>query len=119
MQVEQLTRLVEGIAARMNEPARKGFWKRLFGSGRGKEPPGATNFSVSLFQVMNERSSLMKSELTAFLDTIDTPAFRRANLAKVRAKAAAAQCGPVPAAVQLARLGLTGAPFQVPSRSGE
>jgi len=70
---------------------------------------------------MNERSQLMKSELTAFLDTIDTPAFRRANLAKVRAKAAAAPRGPgpVPAAVQLAGLGLTGAPFQVPSRSGE
>ena len=68
---------------------------------------------------MNERSLLIKSELTAFLDTIDTPAFRRANLAKVRAKAAAAPRGPVPAAVQLAGLGRTGAPFQVPSRSGE
>ena len=31
VQVEQLTQLVEGIAARMNEPARKGLWKRLFG----------------------------------------------------------------------------------------
>ena len=31
VQVEQLTRLVEGIAARMNEPARRGFWQRLFG----------------------------------------------------------------------------------------
>ena len=31
VQVEQLTQLVEGIAARMNEPARKGFWQRLFG----------------------------------------------------------------------------------------
>lgn len=70
---------------------------------------------------MNEHSQRMKSELTAFLDTIDTPAFRRANLAKVRAKAAAAPRGPgpVPAAVQLAGLGLTGAPFPVPSRSGE
>ena len=37
MQVEQLTQLVEGIAARMSEPARKGFWKRLFGQGRGKD----------------------------------------------------------------------------------
>ena len=46
----------------------------------------------------------MKSELTAFLDTIDTPAFRRANLAKVRTKAAAARPGPVSAAVQLALL---------------
>ena len=33
----------------------------------------------------------MKSELTAFLDTIDTPAFRRANQDKVRAKAVAVQ----------------------------
>jgi hypothetical protein len=31
VQVEQLTQLVEGIAARMNEPARKGFWQRMFG----------------------------------------------------------------------------------------
>lgn len=31
VQVEQLTQLVEDIAARMNEPARKGFWQRLFG----------------------------------------------------------------------------------------
>ena len=30
VQVEQLTQLVEGIAARMSEPARKGFWQRLF-----------------------------------------------------------------------------------------
>ena len=69
---------------------------------------------------MNERSRLMKSELTAFLDTIDTPAFRRTNLAKVQAKAAAAPRGPglVPAA-QLAGLGLSGAAYQVPSRSGE
>lgn len=35
----------------------------------------------------------MESELTAFLTTIDTPAFRRNNLAKVQAKAAAAQGG--------------------------
>ncbi|OGX90894.1 hypothetical protein [Hymenobacter coccineus] len=33
----------------------------------------------------------MESELTTFLTTIDTPAFRRDNLAKVRAKAAAAK----------------------------
>lgn len=33
VQVEQLTQLVEGIAARMAEPARKGFWKRVFGGG--------------------------------------------------------------------------------------
>ena len=32
VQVEQLTQLVEGIAARMNEPARKGFWQRVFGN---------------------------------------------------------------------------------------
>ncbi|WP_460615835.1 hypothetical protein [Hymenobacter seoulensis] len=32
VQVEQLTQLVEGIAARMAEPARKGFWHRIFGS---------------------------------------------------------------------------------------
>jgi hypothetical protein len=31
VQVEQLTQLVEGIAARMTEPARKGFWQRVFG----------------------------------------------------------------------------------------
>jgi hypothetical protein len=31
VQMEQLTQLVEGIAARMNEPARKGFWQRVFG----------------------------------------------------------------------------------------
>jgi hypothetical protein len=31
VQVEQLTQLVEGIAARMNEPARKSFWQRMFG----------------------------------------------------------------------------------------
>jgi len=31
----------------------------------------------------------MESELTTFLTTIDTPEFRRNNLAKVRAKAAA------------------------------
>ncbi len=31
VQVEQLTQLVEGIAARMAEPARKGFWQRVFG----------------------------------------------------------------------------------------
>jgi len=36
----------------------------------------------------------MDSELTTFLTTIDTPAFRRDNLAKVRAKAAAAQGSP-------------------------
>ena len=63
----------------------------------------------------------MKSELSAFLDTIDTPEFRRANLAKVRAKAAAAQRDPslVPAAAPLAGLGLTGAQYPMPSRSGE
>jgi hypothetical protein len=32
VQVEQLTQLVEGIAARMSEPARKGFWQRVFGN---------------------------------------------------------------------------------------
>jgi len=32
VQVEQLTQLVEGIAARMNEPVRKGFWQRVFGN---------------------------------------------------------------------------------------
>lgn len=31
MQVEQLTHLVEGIAARMNEPARRSLWQRVFG----------------------------------------------------------------------------------------
>ncbi len=31
VQVEQLTQLVESIAARMNEPDRKGFWQRVFG----------------------------------------------------------------------------------------
>jgi len=31
VQVEQLTQMVEGIAAKMNEPARKGFWQRVFG----------------------------------------------------------------------------------------
>ena len=31
VQVEQLTQLVEGIAARTAEPARKGFWQRVFG----------------------------------------------------------------------------------------
>lgn len=36
----------------------------------------------------------MESELTTFLTTIDTPEFRRDNLAKVRAKAAAAQARP-------------------------
>lgn len=32
VQVEQLTQMVEGIAARMAEPVRKGFWQRLFGN---------------------------------------------------------------------------------------
>ncbi|MDQ2770414.1 MAG: hypothetical protein M3Y54_07935 [Bacteroidota bacterium] len=44
----------------------------------------------------------MESELTTFLTTIDSPAFRRDNLAKVRAKAAAARANPgslVPASV--------------------
>lgn len=36
----------------------------------------------------------MESELTTFLTTIDTPEFRRNNIAKVRAKAAAAQVRP-------------------------
>ena len=36
----------------------------------------------------------MESELTTFLTTIDTPEFRRDNLAKVRAKAAAVQARP-------------------------
>jgi len=31
VQVEQLTQLVEGIAARMAGPAQKGFWQRVFG----------------------------------------------------------------------------------------
>jgi hypothetical protein len=31
VQVEQLTQMVEGIAARLAEPARKGFWRRVFG----------------------------------------------------------------------------------------
>lgn len=31
VQVEHLTQMVEGIAARMAEPARKGFWQRVFG----------------------------------------------------------------------------------------
>jgi len=35
----------------------------------------------------------MESELTTFLTTIDTPAFRRNNLAKVWAKAIAAHAG--------------------------
>ncbi len=30
VQVEQLTQLVEGIAARLAEPARKSFWQRVF-----------------------------------------------------------------------------------------
>lgn len=30
-QVEQLTQIVEGIAARLAEPERKGFWQRVFG----------------------------------------------------------------------------------------
>lgn len=36
----------------------------------------------------------MESELTIFLTTIDTPEFRRNNLAKVRAKAAVASVNP-------------------------
>lgn len=36
----------------------------------------------------------MESELTTFLTTIDTPEFRRNNIAKVRAKAVAAQVRP-------------------------
>jgi hypothetical protein len=36
----------------------------------------------------------MESELTTFLTTIDTPEFRRTNMAKVRAKAAAVQVSP-------------------------
>ncbi len=31
VQVEQLTQLVEGIASRLTEPARKSFWQRVFG----------------------------------------------------------------------------------------
>jgi hypothetical protein len=31
IQVEQLTQMVEGIAARLAEPDRKGFWQRVFG----------------------------------------------------------------------------------------
>jgi hypothetical protein len=31
VQVEQLTQMVEGIAARLAEPARKSFWQRVFG----------------------------------------------------------------------------------------
>lgn len=31
VQVEQLTQMVEGIAARLNEPARRGFWQRVLG----------------------------------------------------------------------------------------
>jgi len=31
VQVEQLTQLVEGIAARMNEPVRRSLWQRMFG----------------------------------------------------------------------------------------
>jgi hypothetical protein len=31
VQVEQLTQMVEGIASRLAEPARKGFWQRVFG----------------------------------------------------------------------------------------
>jgi hypothetical protein len=69
--------------------------------------------------MMYERSRLMKSELTAFLDTIDTPEFRRANLAKVRAAAAQRGPGLMPAATQLAGLGLSSVKFQVPSCSGE
>lgn len=45
----------------------------------------------------------MESELTTFLTTIDTPKFRRNNMAKVRAKAAAAQPSPgYPLSVPLA-----------------
>jgi hypothetical protein len=32
VQVEQLTQIVEGIAARLAEPERKGFWQRIFGN---------------------------------------------------------------------------------------
>ena len=31
VQVEQLTQMVEGIAARLAEPEHKGFWQRVFG----------------------------------------------------------------------------------------
>lgn len=31
VQVEQLTQMVEGIAARLNEPARRSLWQRMFG----------------------------------------------------------------------------------------
>ena len=31
VQVDQLTQMVEGIAARMNEPARRSLWQRVFG----------------------------------------------------------------------------------------
>lgn len=31
VQVEQLTQMVEGIANRLNEPARKSLWQRVFG----------------------------------------------------------------------------------------
>jgi hypothetical protein len=31
VQVEQLTQMVEGIAARLAEPVRKGLWQRVFG----------------------------------------------------------------------------------------
>ncbi len=31
VQVEQLTQMVEGIAARLAEPARKNLWQRVFG----------------------------------------------------------------------------------------
>lgn len=31
VQVEQLTQMVEGIAAKMNEPARLSLWQRVFG----------------------------------------------------------------------------------------
>jgi hypothetical protein len=31
VQVEQLTQMVEGIANRLAEPARKGLWQRIFG----------------------------------------------------------------------------------------
>ncbi len=31
VQVEQLTHMVEGIAARLNEPARRSLWQRVFG----------------------------------------------------------------------------------------
>jgi len=31
VQVEQLTQMVEGIANRLNEPARRSLWQRVFG----------------------------------------------------------------------------------------